>query len=252
MLGRAGSWVGNSSGGGGGSSAVFNPFSTLMITEDFCTGDYNGGGYVVSENVWRTIQAGAPGFTCHGATTPSVLGHPGVLQITVSVAGVDVGSIASGSYTNNPNSFMVVGGGAWQLDLVFNIPTLSNGTNNSQLSFGFMDGPPGSAPSNSIYINYEAGASANWSCQSYASSVNTAVVSSLAVTAGYHRGTILINAAGTLLTFSMDGTQLGTISTNIPTVPIEFLAGYRKTVGSGALAVGIDQIVIQEALTTTR
>lgn len=237
---------------GGGGAAAYNPFSTPIIVEDFCTGDYNGGGYIVSENTWRSVQAGSPGFTMHGSTTPSVLGHPGVLQISVSASGVDVGSIASGSYNNNTNAFMVVGGGIFQVDLIFNIPTLSNGTNNGQFVFGFMDSPPGNAPTNSIYIQYELGGSPNWSCQSYASSVNTNVVSSLAVTSGWHHGNITINAAGTLITYTMDGTVLGTIATNIPTAPIQFLAGYRKTLGAGAMSVGLDQIVIQQALTTVR
>lgn len=226
--------------------------TTLSIMEDFCTGDYQGSGYIASENTWRSIQSGSPAFTCNGSTIPSTAAHPGVLQITVSASGTDVGSIATGSFNNNPNAFMMPGAGQIQIDVGFSIPTLSNGTNNAEFVFGLMDSAPNSPQNNSIWVEYEIGTSVNWICNTTASSTTTATTSTTAVTAGWHHGTIIINDAATSVAFYMDGILLATNTTHIPTVAIQFLAGYRKTFGAGALSVGIDYIQIQKTFTTPR
>ena len=234
-------------------SGSFNPSTTLQIVEDFCTGDYNAGsGCIASENVWKTIQSGSPSFTCHGSTIPSSNLHPGVLQIAVSAATTDIGSISSGSFNNNPNSFVAVGNGQCQLDLVFNINALSNGTNNAQFIFGFVDSPPGSVPGNGIYFYYEIGSSANWQCFTTASGTATTTVSSSAVAQGWNHGTIIVDPTGANVFFYMNGTLIATNTTNIPTAGIPFLAGYRKTLGSSAMQVGIDYISIFKTFTTAR
>ena len=226
--------------------------NTFRVIEDFATGDYQSSGYIASENTWRSIQSGSPAFTTHGGTIPSTSAHPGVLQITISASGTDVGSVASGEYNVETNSFLAVGGGAIQIDTVFDIPVLSDGTNNSEFDFGLIDSQPGSAPTNAIFIQYQRESSLNWRCTSEAASTATTTNSSVAVTSGWHHGTITVNAAGTSIAYSMDGVSLCTITTNIPSSPIQYLAGYRKTLGAGAMVVGIDYIEIYKNLTTPR
>lgn len=233
---------------------ILNPSASLQVVEDFCIGDYqSGSGEVMSENAWKTIQSGGPSFTCSGTFTPSTNAHPGVLQIEVSAAGTDVGSISTGYFNASTNEFMLVGNGQWQLDIVFNMPVLSNGTNNSELMFGWLDSPPGSASANAIYMQYEIElGTLNWVCGTISSSVSTSVTSSVPVTAGWHHATIIVDATGSNVYYYMDTVLIATITTNIPTAGMPPLIGYRKTLGAAAMYLGIDYINIQKIFTTPR
>jgi hypothetical protein len=243
----------SSSGSSPAPSAAFDPtLATRDVFEDFLTSWYSGGsGMITSEYSWKTIQSGSPAFTVQGATTPSSSTHPGVLQITCSAAG-DIGSISWGQFNTNTSAPFATGNGQILFEALVNIVAISNGTDNNQFNIGLSDAPAGTGSGNQIIFYYEVGTSTNWAIVCTSSSVYTTTVTSTPVTAGWQHLKFVVNAAGTLVTFYVNGVSIGTVSTNIPTAAIAPMLSLRKTLGSSARFFGIDYVWITKTFTTPR
>lgn len=230
------------------SAAAFDPTTTMQFFDDFNTCWYAGSGQIISEYTWKTIQSGSPSF----ASGTSTKFNSGFLRITCTANG-DIGSICLGQFNTTTTAPFVTGNGQLTFEALVNLGAISNGTDNNQINIGLADSPAGSAASNQMIFYYEIGGSANWQFLSTASSTTTTLVSSIAVTAGWHHLKFVVNAAGTSVAATVDGVSLGSaITTNIPTAALPPMLSLRRTAGTLARTLDIDYVKIDKTFTTPR
>jgi len=156
------------------------------------------------------------------------------------------------------------GGGAWNYEALININTLSTALERYRMIFGFGSVISNSSETNGVFITYDEGgtangttASANWQCVTVDNSVRTLTTSTTAVTASaWNKLRIEINAAGTSVTFYVNGVSIATHTTNIPLASNSryFLmkTGVAKTIGTATRGFYCDYIGYENILTTAR
>jgi hypothetical protein len=154
----------------------------------------------------------------------------------------------------NPNEW-ILGGGVITMNWVFNITSLSNGTNRYIFRFGFGSTASAADQVNGTYFEYSDNINTGqWNYKTASASTRTTSSSTIAVTTGWHNAQLVVNAAASSISFSIDGVSLGAaIATNIPTVgvsPFMQLAWVAGTTGAGAVA--IDLFYANQILTTPR
>jgi len=143
------------------------------------------------------------------------------------------------------------------------VPTLSTSTERYQYVFGFFDTLTAANQVDGCYILYDEGgvstgsaASANWQAVTVNNSARTFTNSSTGVAANtWTKLEIEINAAGTSVSFLVDGVSIATHTTNIPTGSARaFGFGWLviKSVGTTARVVNIDYINVIAQMTGTR
>jgi hypothetical protein len=130
--------------------------------------------------------------------------------------------------------------------------------------FGFGSVISNSAETDGVFITYDEGgtangtaASANWQCVTVANSVRTLTTSTVAVTASaWNKLRIEINAAGTSITFYVNGVSIATHTTNIPLASnsryVLMKTGLAKTIGTTTRGFYCDYIGYENILTTAR
>ena len=156
------------------------------------------------------------------------------------------------------------GGGAWNYEALININTLSTALERYRMIFGFGSVISNSSEADGVFITYDEGgtangtiASANWQCVTVANSVRTLTTSTTAVTASaWNKLRIEINAAGTSVTFYVNGTVIATHTTNIPLASnsryVLMKTGLAKTIGITTRGFYCDYIGYENILTTAR
>lgn len=158
-----------------------------------------------------TATGGAVGINDSANSDPG--GYPGwcILQTTTNAA-------ARAAITPVPGQGILLGYGAWTFDTIIRVPTLSDGTETFANYIGFGDSATG-VPVDGVLFRYTHSVnSGEWECVTRANGVETASDSGVAVVAGtIARLGIVINAAATSVTFTIDGTTVATNTTNIPT-----------------------------------
>jgi len=165
-----------------------------------------------------------------GATTNrSVTTIPNSTINQIGFAQYQTGTTATG-YANhfseaNIGTQFFFGGGAWVFETYLNVETLSDATNRFRFVTGFGNSATNGAESNGAFFTYDEGgtqngtaATPNWQTQTCVGSVRTLTTTSVAVTAGaWTKLRIEVNAAGTSVTFYINGNLVSTHTTNIPT-----------------------------------
>jgi hypothetical protein len=156
------------------------------------------------------------------------------------------------------------GGGAWNYEALININSLSTALERYRMIFGFGSVISNSSEADGVFITYDEGgtangtiASANWQCVTVANSVRTLTTSTTAVTASaWNKLRIEINAAGTSVTFYVNGTAIATHTTNIPLASnsryVLMKTGLAKTIGITTRGFYCDYIGYENILTTAR
>jgi hypothetical protein len=156
------------------------------------------------------------------------------------------------------------GGGAWNYEALININNLSTALERYRMIFGFGSVISNSSEADGVFITYDEGgtangtvASANWQCVTVANSVRTLTTSTTAVTASaWNKLRIEINAAGTSVTFYVNGTAIATHTTNIPLASnsryVLMKTGLAKTIGITTRGFYCDYIGYENILTTAR
>jgi hypothetical protein len=183
-------------------------------------------------------------------TTNGTNAHPGVWSVFSS------GVFAN--WTLNTAAVFYFGGGAIIADFVAKIPTLSTASDRVDFCIGFTDGAePG--VTNGVFFHYRDNLnSGKWVLQTTAASTTTTTNTASTVDTNWHRYTITVNAAATSVTFSIDGSSVGTIATNIPTAG--GTAGLRATFSSinAGASTGAQMLIVgdlfsyYQALTVAR
>ena len=157
-------------------------------------------------------------------------------------------------------------GGAWVYENSFNITTTSNATERYQLLIGFIDTYTAVNQVDGVYMLYDEGgastgstATGNWQTVTASNSTRTFNQNpgtAVAVAQGtWTTVRIEISADGTSVVFKVNGTIVGTHTTNIPTgAGRETGFGWllMKSVGTTARTVDFDYLSSQCAFTTAR
>jgi len=155
--------------------------------------------------------------TSNGATPVlgGSAGHPGTITLDTSTHAASRSWISMGT-----TDVLVPGGGiAYYCEWLFNLTTLSTASEEYTFRVGIHDAVSGSAVTDGVWFEYLRTTGVNWLLITENGGTQTTPVDSgVAVAAGaWLKLGISINGAGTSASFIINGVNVGTIATNIPT-----------------------------------
>lgn len=197
----------------------------------------------------------ASGNSCTVESTPATAGYAGMVVLTDCV---DAGG-AGFSMIRGPS-----GTGAWVLGSgettveweIISPSVLSSGAADTYtLYIGLANGDATcAAPTDGVYFSYTHSVSSGaWIGMTTASSVTTSVVGSVMVVSTNYKLKAVINAAGNSVEFFINGTSIGTSTTNIPTAALTYLCGMNDTLSSASSnSFKADWVKIQQTFSTSR
>lgn len=149
---------------------------------------------------------------------------------------------------------LVLGGGPWIFETLINVGTLSTAADEYVIVAGFIDGRANDAISDGVYWEYDRTNSVNWIGVTESGGTRTEIDSSVAVSTGTSAWVKLrfeVNAAGTSIEFFLNGTSVGTSTTNITSNGMQYFIRAMKSASSGAQNIlYIDYIYVRNDLTT--
>lgn len=236
-----------------------------------------------SNGTWVANAAGT-GAGCTSAAGVSAANHPGIADCqTGSTAAGTAGATAGGAAGNTTTNQVVFGGGQWVYEAYAGFPTLSNATDGYAAQFGYMDVNNTVGQVDGCYYEYDernvAGHNPtnaqDWIVVCASNSVRTAIlldgvtaceggfgtsvlspVSALTLPdTNWNKLNVTVNATGTQADFSINGTPVCRIATNIPTTAARNTSygfNIRKNVGTTALHLYMDWARIRFSETTPR
>ena len=177
--------------------------------------------------------------------------RPGIQRL---YTGTDITGLAS-IYLASSANFFLFGGGIYTIEGDINVQTLSDGTNTYYLRFGFGDLYNADFV-DGAYFEYYSPTSANWYRCTASNSTRTKTNTTIAVVAGtWTRLKVVVNAAGTSVEYFINGTSVGSNTTNIPTGTGRETGTFLqiiKTAGTTGRTVDIDWAWIHVELAATR
>lgn len=226
-------------------STSFNPNAVLTLYDDFLSSS-QGTSFLSGLLTWNTNGTNRWTQALGLATNqnPGVVGHSLMNAQSRSLI-LGNGSVVGG---------ILVGAGEIKVNWVFKIANLSTATNRYTLNLGLGDVVTSSTITNGCWLQYSDNInSGKWAFKTASAGSPTTTNSSAVTTVGWHNAQITINAAGTLVTFVMDGVSLGTIALTIPTTGI--LPMLSIIHGAGAVAqqsILVDLFYLKQILTTAR
>lgn len=200
-----------------------------------------------------------------GAGSASTSGTSGtnIVGLVRSQTGTDAdGRTSCATY----NSAVAIGGGEWSYELRINgiaaLSDASGGAEIYQLLIGFYDVNTTQNQSDGIYFLYDrAGvstsstASANWQLVTSSNATRTFTTTTTAVATSATTLKIVVNASGTSVEFFVNGSSVGTHTTNIPTGTsraVGFGWMLMKSTGTTNRALEIDYLSVQCDYTTSK
>lgn len=162
----------------------------------------------------------------------------------------------SGFYTggiNNPASWINLPNGYSYFKASINIAALSTGSERYAFRIGLANGMLGDFTSG-VYLEYDEAQSANWRIKSANFGTRTTTTSATAVATGWQTLELLVNSNATSVEFWVNGTSLGTITTNIPGAgngigPAMIM---QKSVGTTSAYIDVDYVKSWQRLNTDR
>ncbi len=178
--------------------------------------EFTGSPTTTGQDVYAT-NSGTGAATAASANVAA--NRPGIFRSTT-------GTTATGrtAFASNLTAF-ALGGGAMSYETAVNIATLSTGTQRYQLVIGLFDTATAANQVDAVSFVYDEGgvstgsaASANWQIRTASNSTRSWTTTTTAVAAAtWYKLRVEVNAAGTSATFYINGTNVGTIATNIAT-----------------------------------
>lgn len=206
--------------GGSGGGTAFDPATTVFLYDDFTTIQGGSGPNVVqSELFWL---ASGNGIIDRDFTMPGAVGSLGVHSVAS-------GQEALFSTDASGTKFLVaLNDKTFDLKIRFQYDSINDSI---VYQMGFQDGASPQFFNNSIALHYDVSVSANF--RFYCLSAGTATIVDSGIPADINPHTVRIRAlvAGTIL-FSLDGGTETSISTNVPTVPMNIVAVAVGTFGT--------------------
>lgn len=224
---------------------IFNPAASVYFFDDFISQQ------APAALGWNAVSNGT------GATDVTSVGG----ATTVGAMGVnsyETGTTATGRTCSNLGlNSLIFGQGAVSYSWRVRVNTLSDGTNRYNLYAGTGDKTAAGDMVDGVYFQYVDNVnSGNWTLTTSNNSVRTTADSGVPVVANtwINLGAV-VNAAGTSAQFFVDGTSVGTITTNIPTVAGREsgpLLKIQKALGTTSSIVYLDYFAMEYAPTTAR
>lgn len=133
------------------------------------------------------------------------------------------GSSALGLFNGGVVTYgIVLGGGIWTANFYINLQTLSTPGTRYVGYIGMIDQIQNqAAPNNGVYFKYSDNLNGgNWQCVCTSSSVSTTADSGIAASSAFIDLGVTVDAAAANVSFSINGSNVATITTNIPSANI--------------------------------
>ena len=223
---------------------VTSTVDIISFEDDFICGTGNA----ISIFSWFQETGGGASINVGSVTTASAT-HPGVVEIHTGT-----GNFANAGIALYPN--LTFGGGVWQLTFIAKLSALSNGsTNRYRAILGFGDEQAADSNNNGLWFSYQDNQnSGDWIINSGNNGTKTATNTTVAATTNWTNFKIIVNAAGTLATFFINGTSAGTITTNIPTSNLTgvVISMVNEGVSGTDQFLSLDYVLLYNNLTTPR
>lgn len=205
-------------------SSAYAPNAVLQEFDDFLRGNSSAG-----KLQWT-------GITRNWAQTSGTSNNPGIIISSAATGG----DTSSGIYLSGggATAAFATGGGILVTSFVVDLGTLSSGGNTYRASIGLADGTTLAAASDSfvdgMYFQYtDSVNSGQWQFKCTNTSVTTTTSTTVAAATGFNTFTVISNAAGTSVSFYINGNLAGTaISTNIPTAVLAPFVLLQSTAGN--------------------
>ena len=216
-----------------------SPLKYFVFNEDFMENNFS---YSITQD---TFSGGGEQYQSSLQTA----GRMGVrrLYLTSNTSGANFYFFG----TQN-TKYVYTGSGVIQLTYIFKVESLSNATDTYTLRIGLGD-DFGSDFTDGIYFQYSnTGSTPAWLIKTANSGTRTTTTTSTNLDTNYHTYQIVVNAAGSLVTYYIDGASVGTISTNIPTAVTTSMIQTTKSAGTTQNNTDVDFMGIYWALTTSR
>lgn len=240
-------WAGPTSG------AAAAPTFRALVIADVLDIEQTGSAGVILDHFFNIPPTSAQGDTGLGLTTNASGSSAAVATIappdaaSIGVLDLNSGTAVNGragvfSYNSSPGLSIRLGGGVLDLTWRFQVVTLPDGTDDFDLTIGFIDAV-NSSHTDGVYL-FLSSASANFRYFTRNNSTTTNTDSGLAAAAGtWYKFRAVVNAAASSVTFTIDGANSQTVTTNIPTGAgreVGMGAGITKTAGTTARHAYLD------------
>jgi hypothetical protein len=179
--------------------------------------------------------------------------RPGIA--TLSTGTTATGSTRVGYGTSTGQATILFGFAEWKYETSVMLPTLSDATETYSVQSGFTDNP---IPVDGVYFRYtDTENVGRWqACTKTNNNAINSIDTGIAVVANqWYRQTIIINPAGTLATFFIDGVQVASTALSIPIGAgrqTGLAVNILKTLGITARLVNVDYIDVVARFTTPR
>jgi len=204
------------------------------------------------ESIGRGVSLGTVASGTVAAVTAFASG-----STRVGVADLNAGTDTTG-YAAVVTDFVayLASGGAMIFETALQIPVLSDiiTPRHFHVRAGFGDANNADF-TDGLYFEYDLNNSANWRYATAAAATRTKNNSTTAVTVNWVRLKIVVNSGGSSAEFFVDGSSVGTITTNIPTTAgQEFgaLVHIMKESGTLARSVYVDYIGVRKVFASAR
>lgn len=215
------------------STGGITPASQYEIFDDFIFVDapsLNSGGTFACYGIFCVKCVG------NSWTHTNALNHPGILSNTSTAATDKYISSSNGTAYMGPQAGLSKFTFEWMAKIDF----LSAANPNYQLAQGMWDNPsavPELGPIDGMYFLYNHAVNGgNFQLITRASGVSTVTNTASAADTAWHRYKIIINAAGTSVSFYIDNVEVtgSPVVTNIPTTQMLYQYGIHATAGTNA------------------
>lgn len=224
---------------------------------------YTGGkyGYKLFDDCWAdlntaatvgpySISTTATNGTARQSTSNVAAGIPGVWDLSTSA------STSGDAGVGYARPFILLGGGTISIEWMINLSALSALADEYIVRVGLGTGSSATDFTNGVYFEYNRLSSVNWLRCTADNSSRTKTASSTAVAAGsWVKLRIDINAAASSAEFFVNGTSIGTNSTNIPTAAGRYVAPaahIKKSAGTTPCVLSTDFYELIHLLTSAR
>jgi len=176
--------------------------------------------------------------------------HPGQYRFYIGNDAASRAGIQTGSGRD-----LVLGGGEWVFEAVFNFAVLSSAGNEYLFEIGLTDARNGDVVANGVFFEYDRTNSVNYIAVTESAGVRTEIDSGIAVSTSstvWPKVKFVVNAAATSVEFFLDDVSIGTSTTNIPTASMQMFGRIGKSSSTGAgNYFYLDYIYYRNELTTS-
>lgn len=232
---------------GGGSSSHFDPRKKFELYDDFvATSNAGNTGWTA------TVSGSGAAVSTNSTSAASVAGRPGIVNLSTGTTTTGHANLGRG---NNLGSGFLIGGGPIKYEAAIYLADLSAVGEEFIIRIGLGD-TTGADQVDGVYFIYDRLTSVNWIMGTAANSVRTATASSTAVAEdAWLRLTIEVNSAGSSATYYVNGTSIGSVSTNLPSGAARHtgqMCGIIKSAGSTARSYDLDYVYTRQDFSTLR